>query len=105
MKERDVVMKRILPVLMVLFLLLFFAGTVSAVPANEGTTNSYDLALQALKGKDSVTDLYVKITPKANDMIPPDILKKIQLKSYDLEGKLIYTKNLFNVAASRNSPI
>jgi hypothetical protein len=100
MKERDVVMKRILPVLMVLFLLLFFVGTVSAVPANEGTTNSYDLALQALKGKDSVTDLYVKITPKSNDMPPPDILKKIQLKSYDLEGKLIYTKNLFNVAAS-----
>ncbi|HTG70586.1 MAG TPA: hypothetical protein VL921_15110 [Candidatus Udaeobacter sp.] len=93
-------MKRILSVLMVLFLLLFFVGTVSAVPANKGSTNSYDLALQALKGKDSVTDLYVKITPKSNDKIPPDILKKIHLKSYDLEGKLIYTKNLFNVAAS-----
>ncbi|MDQ0112497.1 CARDB domain-containing protein [Paenibacillus harenae] len=93
-------MKRMLSVLMVLLLLLFNVGTVSAVPANEGAKNSYDLALQALKGKDSVTDLYVKITPKSNDNIPPDILKKIQLKSYDLEGKLIYTKNLFNVAAS-----
>ncbi|MGM0879864.1 MAG: hypothetical protein ACQEXQ_02355 [Bacillota bacterium] len=93
-------MKRNLSVLMVLFLLLFFVGTISAEPANEGTTNSYDLALQALKGKDSVTDLYVQITPKSNEMIPPDILKKIQLKSYGLEGKLIYTKNLFNVAAS-----
>lgn len=93
-------MKRILSVLMALFLLLFFVGTVSAVPANVGKTSSYDLALQALKGKDSITDLYVKITPKSNDITPPDILKKIQLKSYDLEGKLIYTKNLFNVASS-----
>ncbi|RCW49495.1 hypothetical protein [Paenibacillus prosopidis] len=93
-------MKRILSVLMMLFLLLFFVGTVSAVPANEGTTNSYDLSLQALKGKDSVTDLYVKIIPKSNEIAPPGILKKIQLKSYGLEGKLIYTKNLFNVSAS-----
>ena len=72
-------MKRILPVLMVLFLLLFFVGTVSAVPANEGTTNSYGLALQALKGKDSVTDLYVKITPKSNDMPPRTYSRKSSL--------------------------
>ncbi|WP_199615273.1 hypothetical protein [Paenibacillus alkalitolerans] len=92
-------MKRILSVLMALVLLLFFVGSVSAAPANKGTTNSYDLALQALKGKDSVTDLYVKITPKESGTMPPDKLKKIQLKSYDLEGRLLYTKNLFNVAA------
>ena len=72
-------MKRIFPVLIGAFLAAVLCGTVSAVPANEGATNSYDLALQALKGKDSVTDLYVKITPKANDMPPPDISRKSSL--------------------------
>lgn len=92
-------MRKILSVLIALLLLLSCMTVGSASPAQHGTIDPYSLSLQALQGKDGITDLYAKVIPKSSDILPPDRLKKLQLKSYIPEGKIVYAKNLFNIPA------
>jgi hypothetical protein len=85
---------------MAMTLLLSFTSIAGAT--GNGTVDPYALGLQALQAKDGTTDLYVNVTPQLSGYTAPDSLKKVQLKSYDLNGKLVYTRNYNGGVASPN---
>lgn len=93
-------MKRMLSIIMAMTLLLSFTSVAEA--AGNGTADPYVIGLQALQAKDGMTDLYVNVTPKLDGYTAPNVLKKVQLKSYDLNGKLAYTRNYNGDVASPN---
>ncbi|MDF2651220.1 MAG: hypothetical protein K0Q73_7025, partial [Paenibacillus sp.] len=93
-------MKRMLSIIMAMALLLSFVSVAGA--AGNGTIDPYAIGLQALQAKDGITDLYVNVTPKLDGYSAPNVLKKVQLKSFDLNGKLAYTRNYNGDVASPN---
>lgn len=90
----------LLSIIMAFALVLSFTSVAGA--AGSGTVDPYAIGLQALQAKDGITDLYVNITPKLDGYTAPNVLKKVQLKSYDLNGKLAYTRNYNGDVASPN---
>jgi hypothetical protein len=79
---------------------LSMSGPVSAGSAPAyGTVKPFNLGLQALMAKSGVTDLYLNVTSRDNAVAVPSSLNKIQLKSYQSDGKLAYTRNLMNTSS------
>jgi hypothetical protein len=66
-----------------------------------GEQPSYALKIQALKGPTS-TDLYVNTTPTNAGIHPLNSLKKVQLKTFDKNNDLVYTRNYNNGVAAPN---
>lgn len=67
-----------------------------------GAIDPFELGLQALQAKDGITDLYINVTPQLCDYTTPVSLKKVQLKSYDLDAELAYTRNFNGGVTSPN---
>lgn len=68
----------------------------AAVAQGNGTIKPYDLGLMALMNADDSVDLYVDVNVKPDyqaSFTVPTLSKRIQFKSFDLEGKLRWTKN------------
>lgn len=82
-----------------------FTGVASASPNNSstayGTQTPYSLGIEALEGP-TYTDLYVNLTPMSSGITTPDTLKKVQLKTFNQNGELVYTRNDNNGVASPN---
>jgi hypothetical protein len=93
-------MKRLLSILMAFALMLAFTSVAGA--AGNGTVDPYSLGLQALQAKDGITDLYVNVKPTLDGYSAPNSFKKVQLKSYDVNGKLAYTRNYNGDVAAPN---
>ena len=72
-------------------------GTFST-SARAAAACDYALATRALTGPDG-GDLTVSVTGAAAGCAAPDALKKIQLKTYGLDGSLATTRNLTDVPA------
>lgn len=80
--------------LCILGLGLFAAPSASA--QGNGNITPFEVGLSALLNKDGSVDLHVGVNVKPEDYpayIAPTESKHIQLKSYDLEGKLRWTRN------------
>jgi hypothetical protein len=84
--------------------LTIFAGPSRAAPLDDSAgcptsgENPYDLRLRALTGP-AGADLTVDVAADAGCAKPPQILRKIQLKTFAADGSLERTRNLFDVDA------
>lgn len=75
--------------------LTLLTGSMAAAQGN-GTVDPYDLRAMALMNADSSVDLYIDVNVKTEyqpSFTAPTLAKHIQLKSYDLGGKLRWTRN------------
>jgi len=90
----------ILSLLAIYMLTMVLCGSAFAAPSKvlkgNGTIEPFKLGVQALKGQDT-TDLYLNVTSDSAAYSIPQTLQKVQLKSLDKDGELVYTKNLFDV--------
>lgn len=69
----------------------------SAAPAVKAPKNAYGLTLQAVQDVNNVTDVYVTVTPASSNVQAADEIKHLQMKTFDAEGDLLWTKNAFDV--------
>lgn len=77
-----------------------FSGIANADTGN-GAQTPYSVSVQALEGP-TATDLYVNVTPTSSNYTAPSTLKKIQLKTFDQNDTLVYTRNYNNGVSSPN---
>lgn len=70
----------------------------AAVAAPKKTDATFNLALQALMGKDN-TELTMQVYSNTGDYMPPQELKKVELEVYDtITGKKVIDKKFKNVS-------
>ncbi|HEY3367693.1 MAG TPA: hypothetical protein VGK74_21760 [Symbiobacteriaceae bacterium] len=92
---------KLVALLAALLMLVSISSTVSAGAPGKGngTVDPFALKLTALLGKDGTTDLSATVTPVVSGFTAPDSLKKVQLKSFLLDGELAYTRNFKDVVS------
>jgi len=82
-----------------------FTGVASASTKSPdtatGSQTPYSLQIQALEGP-TYTDLYVNTSPTTAGITALNSLKKVQLKTFDKNGNLVYTRNYNNGVAAPN---
>lgn len=95
-------------VLSLLSVITFFFGLNGVAHANTGGVNhavgsqpAYSLSIQAFQGPTS-TDLYINTTPTSSSIAQANTLKKVQLKTFDPNGDLVYTRNYNQDVATPN---
>ncbi len=73
------------------------AGKVVVVPPGKGTVKPFELAVEALQDVNKGTDVTVTTKVIAAGFSAPTLSKHIQLKSFDSNNELRWTKNQMNV--------
>lgn len=74
----------------------------AAVPQGKGTVKPFELAVEALQDVNKVTEVTVTTKVIVSGFSAPTLSKHIQLKSFDANGELRWTKNQMNVALAPN---
>jgi len=75
------------------------AGSSAQDSTGYGTVKPYSLSVEALKGQNGSTDVYLKVSAQTG-WTSPELAKKILLKAIDKDGNALWAKNYMNVALS-----